>query len=73
MGGSPNALLFLGNSFSSCFTEKLGQFTVPVFHGTGISVIKVPSAGVFFSVQGKQTIKSVLRLVLHEGSLLLLI
>lgn len=73
MGGTSNALLFLGNSFFSCFTEKLVQCTVPVFHSTGICVIQVPSAGVVFSVQGKQTVKSILRLVLHEGSLLLLI
>lgn len=67
----PRNLLLLGNSFSSRFTEKLGQFTVPLFHSTGMCDQSCKCRCVL-SVQDKQTIKSIWRLVLHEGSLLLL-
>lgn len=80
MGGTPNTLLFLGNSFLSCFTEKLGQFMVPVvvscytpvFHSTRMCD-QSSKCRCALSVQEKQTIKSIWRLVLHDGSLLLLI
>lgn len=56
--GASNMLLLLGNSFFSCFTEKLGQFMVPVFHSTRMCD-QSSKCRCVLSVQEKQTIKSI--------------